>query len=800
MAKKLHIIEGALFVALLFLLSGCRNNEDVRLAKKPEITGMATPVFLQTDSTVIQLGDYFLHPKNIDSVLTNNLFTCRISPDSMEMTMIPKEKNFPRLSVMKVWIDGFSYSLLLEKSRKIWQHVAFDPKDKKVKSVAIAGDMNDWMPSKTPLHMNQKDGKWQTEILLFPGKYQYKFVVDGKWILDPANPESIDNNVGGYNSVMKAGLINPPAAPFLYTNKLDGRKITIGIKNKVKEFFVFWQNIRLDEKFCKEDSSGLTIQIPKKAKEFDRSFIRVWAYNPTGSSNEILVPLGDGKVITDAKKLTRQDKETMIIYFLMVDRFRDGNVKNDLPVKDKDVDPKLNFMGGDLAGITQKIDSGYFKELGVNTLWISPITQNPPDAWAEYPAPHRKFTGYHGYWPVTLTTVDNHFGTADDLKGMVKAAHNNDMNVLLDFVSNHVHQTSKIYKQHPDWATPLILPNKQKNIRLWNEQRFTTWFDTFLPTLDLTKPEVAEMMSDSALYWIKTYEFDGFRHDACKHIPEVYWRLLTKKLKDQVIVGENYPVYQIGESFGSRDLISGYVNPGMLDAQFEFDLYFDSRNVFVKDNGSFKDLNYSLQESFSYFGEHSLMGNITGNQDMARFISYASGAMSFSDDDHEFGWKNNVVVKDTVGYSKLASLLAFNMTIPGVPVIYYGDEFGMPGANDPDNRRMMEFSHLTPQEVRMKGVTEKLIHLRNTNLPLIYGEFKTIEVSDKVFVYMRTYFDKVVFVIFNKDKAPKKIDFDVPDRFAGMKLVNNFGSDAKLDKNKITLTLKGNSFEIITRE
>ncbi len=798
MVKKIRLIEGIIFIAFLLIFTGCGNNEDIPLAKQPEIIGLATPVFLQTDSTVITLGDYFRHPKNIDSVFTGNLFSTRISPDSTQMTLIPKEKNFPRLSVLKVWIDGFSYSLLLEKSRKIWQHFAFDPKEKKYKNVAIAGDMNDWMPGKSPLRL--KDGKWQTELLIFPGKYQYKLVTDGKWILDPGNQESVDNNIGGYNSVMKAGSVNPQGAPYLYTSKADGNKITIGIKNKIKDVFVFWQNVLLDEKFFKEDSNGLNIQVPKKAKQFDRSFIRVWASNSNGTSNEVLIPLCDGKVITDAKKLTRQDKEAMIIYFLMVDRFRNGNTKNDSPLKDKDVDPKLNFQGGDLAGITQKIDSGYFKELGVNTLWITPITQNPPDAWAEYPAPHRKFSGYHGYWPVTLTTIDNHFGTADELKGMVKSAHNNEMNVLLDYVSNHVHQSSALYKQHPDWATPLILPNKQKNIRLWNEQRFTTWFDTFLPTLDLSRPEVFNLMSDSALYWIKTYELDGFRHDACKHIPEIYWRTLTSKLKEQVILEENHPVYQIGESFGSRDLISGYVNPGMLDAQFDFDLYFDARNVFVKDNASFKDLSYSLMESFNYFGEHNLMGNITGNQDLARFISYASGAMSFSDDDHEFGWKNNVIVKDTVGYSKLASLLAFNMTIPGIPVIYYGDEFGMPGANDPDNRRMMQFSQLTPQESRMKATTQKLTHLRNSNLALIYGDYKVIEVSDKVFVYMRTYFDKVVFVIFNKDKSQKNIDFDLPERFAGIKLINNFGSDAKLEKTKVNLTVKGNSFEILTNE
>jgi hypothetical protein len=82
-------------------------------------------------------------------------------------------------------------------------------------------------------------------------------------------------------------------------------------------------------------------------------------------------------------------------------------------------------------------------------------------------------------------------------------------------------------------------------------------------------------------------------------------------------------------------------------------------------------------------------------------------------------------------------------------------------------------------------------------MPLLYGDFKTIETGDKTFVYMRTYFDKVVFVIFNKDKASRKIEIKIPDRFIGTKLINQFGSDAKVEKDKITLNLKGNSFEII---
>jgi len=796
MQKKLHFITGILFLSCIFLLQGCVRHEDIKIPDKPEITGIAIPVVMQPDSTTLILGDYFLHPKFIDSIITDKSLSWRISPDSAELTLIPQGKSIPRLSVMKVWIDGYCYSLLLEKSRKIWQHITFDSKDKKYKNVEIAGDMNEWTPGRTLMHL--KDGAWQTDLLLFPGKYQYKLVLDKKWVLDPGNPESVDNNIGGTNSLLRAGAVNPSGAPYLFTTKVEKDKITLGIKNKTKEIFVFWQNYYLEEKFWKVDSIGLKITIPRRARSMERSFLRVWAFNSAGTSNEILLPLEEGHVITDPAKLTREDKQAMIMYFLMVDRFRNGDLKNDAPLKDKNVDNKLNFQGGDLSGIIQTIDNGYFKELGINTLWISPITQNPKDAWNEYPAPHRKFSGYHGYWPVSLTTIDTRFGTPDELKMLVKEAHGSNMNVLLDYVSNHVHQECKIYKDHPDWATSLILPNKKKNIRLWDEQRLTTWFDEFLPTMDLSKPEVCNMMSDSALFWIKTYELDGFRHDATKHIPEIYWRTLTKKLKNQVIIPDNRSIYQIGETFGSRDLINSYINPGELDAQFDFGLYFDARNAFARENTTFKDLNYSLQESFSYFGEHSLMGNITGNQDLARFISFASNAISFSENDQKAGWERDIEVKDTVGYGRLASFMAFNMTIPGIPIIYYGDEFGMPGAGDPDNRRMMRFDNLTPQEKRLKGTVEKLAHLRSNSMPLLYGDFKTIETSDKNYVYMRTYFDKVVFVIFNKDKSSRKINFEIPDRFTGIKLINQFGSDAKVEKDRITLNLKGNSFEILT--
>lgn len=782
-------------ILLMMFVSGCGNNDDLLLDPHPQMLKLAAPVIINLDSTVLELSDYMLRPMDVDSAKVCQDLTVAFSADSAKLTIRALSRDFPKLSTLTLWSKGYPYSLLLEKTPKIWYRFTFDPGTKKYKRVQIKGQMNEWNPAAG--YLFEKEGKWHLDFNLFPGKYQYKLILDGKEVSDPNNKDSVSNGSGGYNSLLILGNVNSPNLPWLFTKTSEGKSLVIGVKNETDTIFVLWQNHLLDPSFWSKDSTGIRINVPKKAKEFNRSYMRVWAVNKTGISNTVLIPLQDGKVLDDPGKITRNDREAMIMYFMMVDRFRNGNKGNDAPVNDPEIDPKVNYMGGDLAGIYQALKDGYFKNLGVNTLWISPITQNPLTGFNEYPAPHRKFSGYHGYWPITLTTVDSRFGTSEELHELVKSAHGEDMNMVLDFVSHHVHQDYPVLKAHPDWITTLDLPDGRKNIRHWDEHRLTTWFDVFLPTFDLTKPEVAEMVSDSATFWIKEYKLDGFRHDAAKHVPENYWRMLTKKLNEQVMVPEERDVYQIGETFGSRDLVGSYINPGMLDAQFEFNLYWDVKWAFATDWFSFRDLNYSLMQTFSYYGEHNLMGNITGNQDMSRFISYASGALSPNEKDVDAGWARDIQVKDTIGYQRLASLQAFNMTIPGIPVIFYGDEFGMAGAGDPDNRRMMKFDSLNRHEQWLKETTSKLAKLRSSSLPLIYGDFKTLKVTDKSYVFIRSYFDKAVVVFFNKDKETRKIEIELPDRFKAVEWTAQFGKQFTSDGNKLIIEMPGSSFEII---
>jgi glycosidase len=619
-------------------------------------------------------------------------------------------------------------------------------------------------------------------------------VINGKWILDPSNADSVDNNVGGYNSLLRVEGVSADSVPTLVTSTFDKENLRISFENEPLEIFALWENQRLPSDAVAVQGNEITIAIPQAARSVSRSTIRVWSYNRNGVSNDLYIPLSDGEPIMSSTQLQRTDWHTAQMYFMVVDRFVNGDTTNDEPVIAPQIHFMANYQGGDLAGIHRTLDNGYFKSLNINTLWVSPITQNPLKGYVEFPAPHRKFSGYHGYWPIANTKVDHRFGTGEEMRSLIEGVHGYGMSIILDFVSNHVHEDHPIVKLHPEWRTQLDLPDGTKNIRIWDEQRLTTWFDTFLPSLDHSIPEVTDMLSDTALFWVTEYGFDGFRHDAAKHIPQEFWRTLTQKVKREVVVGRGKPVLQIGETFGSRELIGSYIGSGMMDGKFDFNLYFDARTAFALDNEDFDRLGTSLQSSLSYYGFHHLMGNITGNHDLPRFISYASGALKFGEDEKEAGWSRDIQVLDPNGYLKLQQLIAFMWTIPGIPVLYYGDEFGMPGAGDPDNRRMMRFE-LNENEAKTLDMTQRITALRKDHLALIFGDMTDICANGKLMHYKRTYFNDEVIVAFNKDSVSHTLPLEMPTG----SYATHFEGKLHMAHGKLELTLPPYGFEILTK-
>lgn len=795
-AKKGTMIRTLVWVLLATLGVACSEGQRHLFPDGGDIFGLASPIELSQEETLVVLTDYF-HPdviQKIDSVRVHAGLNAKITGNGTLLSIQPRSMNIPHLSEVIIWLEGKPYSILARKANRELFTFTYDPQGRRHRSVAVRGEISDW----TPVPMTLIDGLWQVTLSLNPGRYQYLIVADGRDMLDPANPEKVSNNAGGYNSLVEVGQLNRSLLPSIYATSAARNEIVVQLVNDVEEVFVLWQNFRLPMANLVQQGKQLKIRIPADARAHQRSFLRIVATNPHGVSNDLLIPLQNGAPLMDPSQITRQDREATILYFLMVDRFFNGNPDRDDPIMDPEVAPRANYHGGDLDGVLQKIREGYFSELGVNAVWFSPITQNPLEAYVEFPQPKRKYTGYHGYWPITLTTIDHRFGDDQVLEDLVKEAHERGMSVLLDFVSNHVHINNPLIAQNPDWATTLNLPDGRQNIRIWDEHRLTTWFDDFLPTLDFSKPEVVQTMVDSAFFWIDRFNLDGFRHDATKHVPLEFWRALTLKLKTEKMFPENNRLFQIGETFGSRELIGSYVGSGLLDGQFDFNLYWDARSVFALDDVSFERLDFSLHQSFAYYGFQNLMGNITGNHDMPRFISYAGGGLRFDEDATAAGWEREVGVGDPKGYKKLSALTAFTLTIPGIPVIYYGDEIGIPGANDPDSRRPMIFEDLTDNQREVKENLKKLTRLRSENLALIYGDFNTLLVTDELYAYARSYFGNRVVVVFNKSNQPRSFTVDLPPHFSNVNYLGHFSSDYRMRGNKLEITLPGYSFDVFT--
>ncbi len=788
--------------AIVFILiSACKpSNNSVAELKYPiendVLVGLSSPVTLNPDGAEISLREYFPTVAKIDSLKAHSSINLKFDTVSFALKIAVTAETLPNVSMLKVYVRGSEFAIPLKKTQQVSFTFKLDPKGKSFKTVQMKGEMNAWNVAAG--NLNFENGIWQGEFKSEPGNYQYVFVLDGsKEIRDPMNKDSVSNGMGGFNSIIRVGGDTDKSKyPRLHTKTYGQTYVEISSENEPDEIYVLYENYQLPQNMISITGNTLKINIPGDARERTRAHIRVFACNQSGTANDLLIPLESGQVLTDAAQLKRTDFHSATIYNIFTDRFFNGNPSNDRPLKLKTVHPKADYMGGDIAGAIQKIKSGYFDSLGINTLWISPLVKNPEKPYGEFPTPKTKFSGYHGYWPISFTKTDDRFTTEAELKEMVELAHSKKMNVLLDFVANHVHEDHPFIKANPQYATQLHLPDGRLNCRLWDEYRLTTWFDVFLPSLDLEKPEVYEMLSDSAVYWIEKYDLDGFRHDATKHIPEIFWQTLTFKLKKNIIIPKSKPLYQIGESYGSPQLISSYVSSGKLSAQFDFNAH-DALVGALAGGNNFERFAEVLKASEKFYGSHHLMGNISGNQDRARFMSYADGSLQFSEDSKLAGWTRDIQVQGTVGYERLKLLQTVIASLAGIPVIYYGDEIGMPGGNDPDNRRMMKFENLSVYELDALRHTQKVFHFRRQSLALLYGDTRIIQADDTILILERQFFDKYVYIIVNKSDNPQNVSFDMPEYANAPALKTLLGGTFTQNKSNISYKIPKLTSEIL---
>jgi glycosidase len=610
-------------------------------------------------------------------------------------------------------------------------------------------------------------GAFAADVPLEPGRHSYKIVVDGKWILDPANTETEDNGAGDKNSVVTIRSSSKPPST-LYADRLKGDELSIRSVGqpvaRVSAVFERANDTRMVD--ARVDGERIRVTMPPKAS----GMLRVLACDADGvATNTVIVPVGATKSF---------QLHDAVMYYAFTDRFANGAAANDQPVDDANVAPPANYHGGDLRGITQKIEEGYFDSLGVNTIWIAPLNRNPAGAYRESPEPHRWYTGYHGYWPVSSSEIDGRIGAPADLTALVKSAHARKMRVIADLVLHHVHEEHPWWKEHRDWFGTLELPDGRKNLRLWDEQQFTTWFEPYLPSFNFENEDAVRALIDNTIWWAQTYKLDGFRLDAVKHIVPSFWWKFRSALREQVEIPRGAPLYLVGETFKDRAGIMSFVGPNMLDGQFDFPLYDAIKDVFGRTSGDMKLLDDALTSSARAYGKETLMSPLIGNHDKGRFMAYAdrdlpdpSGAK-----EEEIGWKKPPQVDDPDSYRKIMLAQAFLMAIDGVPMIYYGDEIGMTGAGDPDNRRDMRFGdQLNENERRVLEGMRKLGAIRKAHSALRYGSRRTLLADANSYAFVRAHLDDRVVFVLNRSDAPAHLSLNVAPEMSDGDYVDALG-------------------------
>jgi len=380
----------------------------------------------------------------------------------------------------------------------------------------------------------------------------------------------------------------------------------------------------------------------------------------------------------------------------------------------------MDDLHGNLRGIIEHLD--YIKDLGIDVVYLTPIF---------------KSNSCHKYDTIDYYQVDPSFGTTEDLKELVQKSHERGMKVVLDAVYNHTGREFFAFQdilekgeksKYLDWYFIDELPPRGE----WGEIPNFKCFGYYggMPKLNLKNPEVEKYITDVACYWIKECDIDGWRLDVGDEISHFFWKNFRKAIKavkkDMLIIGE---IWHYAGDFLEGDEWDTVMNyPFYLNL---IDLLADEKiNVsqFVQNLGYLKGrLNKKC---------YPLMWNLIDSHDTARFLHLCN---------------------DNKKKQHLAA--AFQLLLPGMPMVYYGDEYAMPGANDPDCRRGMYWDE-EYQDKEMYNWYKKLMQVRKTHACIVEGEMIEIIANDDedTIVMIRKNGEETIAMLFNCGNSAKEFN------------------------------------------
>ena len=483
------------------------------------------------------------------------------------------------------------------------------------------------------------------------------------------------------------------------------------------------------------------------------------------------------------------------MYLIMPDRFANGDVSNDRPVKSPDLLDRANprfYHGGDLQGVMDRLP--YLRDLGVTAIWLNPVYDNND----RISAGRQPFTDYHGYGATDFYSVDEHLGDVRKLRELVDQAHANGMRVIQDQVANHTGPSHPWVAEPPtpSWFHGTSANHLANRFQTWTTmdpyassatRKATTegWFVNLLPDLNQDDAEVHRYLIQNTLWWVGMTGIDGVRQDTLPYVDRRFWAGWMASIKRE------YPQLRVVGEVLERDpaLVSlyqgGHAPLGVdtrIDTVFDFPLYFAIRRAFAQ-GGVLRELPAMLAHDWLYPNPSVLVTHI-GLHDVPRFM-------------HETG--------AAVDALKLA--FTFLMTTRGMPLIYYGDEIGMPGGPDPDNRR--DFPGGWPGDIS-DAFTEagrtaeqndvwqhvrKLARIRAELVPLRRGGLVNLLADEQQYVYRR---DNVI-VALNSDVKPVSLSFEAQGAGSAE---DRLGSGARLqvrgDRGIVELRARSGAVFVLT--
>jgi alpha-amylase len=427
-----------------------------------------------------------------------------------------------------------------------------------------------------------------------------------------------------------------------------------------------------------------------------------------------------------------------VIYQVLVDRFANGDVNNDYQVRPGAL---ARFQGGDWRGLTEHLD--YVKELGVTTLWISPIVKNvETDADVD---------SYHGYWAQDLTKLNPHFGDIADLRRLTARAHDLNLKVVLDIVTNHMGQVffydtnlngnpdiyiggsgalpvvssrsdlSRITEYDPDWdpkgvqaftslgpagRAPLIFIHNPAINRVPPDgilgtarayhglgrtlnyddpaQRIRGDFPGGLKDVATEDPEVRAEMIDKYTRWVELLDLDGFRIDTVKHVEDDFWVEFGSKVRQRLKTQGKNRFLMFGEAFDGNDVLLGsYTRENMLDSVFYFSQHYQVfRDVF---HYATKAGQQKGTDQIARLWTDRTKNYHTKPQPDGIGVAPAHALVNFMDN-HDVA---RFLFEANNDKDVLRNALVLLMMEEGIPCLYYGTEQEFHGGNDPANREVL---------------------------------------------------------------------------------------------------------------